>query len=558
MGVLRRLVDVLGPVGFIVIVVSLWLSREGRALPGDPQYYLIGGLALIVAHLTLRWEALTGGVGRRQWAHGTNAFVLTAAVLGILGALNYIAYRNTKRLDLTKDRRFSLSDQTRKVLAGITEEAKITYFQRGEIPSSVKDRLTEYQAASARLKVQYVDPWKSPGLAREYDVTSVPSLVLEYGGKRERFTNESEQEITNALIKVTREGTKTVCFVEGEGERNLDDAEGKGLSGAKAALEKSQYQTRKLFLMREKSVPADCAVLAIAGPKADVLAPGIDVVRDYVSRGGKLLVMLEPELEDAQPQPNLVGLLDGWNITPGRDVVVDVSGLGELYGTGPITPLVMEYTYHEITRDLQVMSAFHEARSMTAGTATKAGLTTQDLVRTSNASWAETDLTLKEPVRMDEGKDRAGPVSLAVAATIRPPEPEVETKASTEGAPPAEGEDQPAEGEDQPAAEAKTAPDEEKAADAPAKPEGRVVAVGDADFASNTLLGFPGNRDLFLNMVSWLAQDTDLISIRPKEPQDQRLILTGGQQLNLAWTSLILIPFSFVALGVLTWWRRRG
>ncbi len=554
MGALRRLVDLLAPVGLLVIVVSQWLSHEGHALPGAAEHYLVGGAALIVFHLTLRWESLTGGVGRRQWAHGTNAFVLTVAVLALLGAINYIAVKNTKRVDLTKNRRFSLSDQTLKVLADLQEQAKITYFLREEVPTAVRDRLTEYQAASDKLKVEYVDPWKRPGVAREYEISSLPSLVIEYGGKRERFTSDSEQDITNALIKVTRTTTKTVCFVEGEGERDIDDGDPKGYSQAKAALEKSQYQTRKLFLLREKTVPADCSVLVIAGPTADLLAPGVEAIRDYVSKGGKLLLMLDPELESSRSQPDLEGLLEGWNITPGNDVVVDVSGVGELYGTGPITPMVMDYTHHEITRDLKVVSAFHEARSMTAGTATQAGVTVQDLVRTSPASWAESDLSLKEPVKMDEGKDRVGPISLAVAATITAPETEGDKPAATEEA--AEGEEPPAT-EDAPAAEGEK-PGDAKEAEKPKKPEGRVVAVGDSDFASNTLLGFPGNRDLFLNMVAWLAQDTDLISIRPKEPENQRLVLTGGQRLNLAWTSLVLIPFFFVGLGVYTWWRRRG
>jgi ABC-type uncharacterized transport system involved in gliding motility auxiliary subunit len=557
MGALRRLVFLLAPAGLVVIIVSQWLSHEGHPLPGAPEYYLVGGVFLIVFHLTLRWESLTGGVGRRQWAHGTNALVLTVAVVAILGVVNYIAVKNTKRVDLTKNRRFSLSDQTHKVLAGLQEEAKITYFLREEVPTAVKDRLTEYQAASDKLKVEYVDPWKRPGVAREYEISSVPSLVVEYGGKRERITNDSEQDITNALIKVTRKTTKTVCFVEGEGERDIDDGDPKGFSQAKAALEKSQYQTRKLFLLREKTVPADCSVLAIAGPTADLLAPAADAVRDYVSKGGKLLVTLDPELEGSRPQPDLVRLLEGWNITPGNDVVVDVSGIGGLYGTGPITPMAFDYPHHEITRDLKVVTAFHEARSMTAGTATQAGVTVQDLVRTSPNSWAESDLSLKEPVKMDEGKDRPGPISLAVAATIKPPEAGADKPAASEEAA-AEGE-KPAASEEAPAAEGEgEKPGETKETEKPKPPEGRVVAVGDSDFASNTLLGFEGNRDLFLNMVAWLAQDTDLISIRPKEPEDQRLVLTGGQRLNLAWTSLFLIPFFFVGLGIYTWWRRRG
>ena len=88
-------------------------------------------------------------------------------------------------------------------------------------------------------------------------------------------------------------------------------------------------------------------------------------------------------------------------------------------------------------------------------------------------------------------------------------------------------------------------------------PEGRVVAVGDADFASNSLLGFQGNQDFFLNTVAWLAEDADLISIRPKEPENQALFLSRSVQQNVAWAALVLIPGFFVVAGVASWWRRR-
>ena len=85
-----------------------------------------------------------------------------------------------------------------------------------------------------------------------------------------------------------------------------------------------------------------------------------------------------------------------------------------------------------------------------------------------------------------------------------------------------------------------------------------MIAVGDSDFASNQLLDAPlGNRDLFLNMVAWLAEDPDLISVRPKEPDDQRLLLTGVQRQTVLLLALVGLPGFFVALGVWNWWSRR-
>jgi ABC-type uncharacterized transport system involved in gliding motility auxiliary subunit len=137
-------------------------------------------------------------------------------------------------------------------------------------------------------------------------------------------------------------------------------------------------------------------------------------------------------------------------------------------------------------------------------------------------------------VQFDEGKDKKGPISLAAVATVTvtpSPSPSPSPSVSPSASP---------------------SPDV-----AAPKREGRVAAFGDSDFASNTLVSFQGNRDLFLNTVAWLAQDADLISIRPKEPEDQRLVLTRNQQQNVLVLALLLIPGVFIVMGIREWWSRR-
>src|SRR5262245_22690144 len=199
---MNRLIDLLSPLGVLVIVGSQAWSMAGRNLPGQERYYLIVGGALILTHLTLRFEQLVALVGRRQLRYGGNAFSFVAGVLSILVALNWIVYRNTKRWDLTKNQRYSLSDQTKKVLAALKEDVSITYFQRTASIGAGQDRLKDYQTASPRIKVSFVDPLQSPAKATAYDAKGPwPILVLEKGSARERINNDSEQELTNALIK---------------------------------------------------------------------------------------------------------------------------------------------------------------------------------------------------------------------------------------------------------------------------------------------------------------------------------------------------------------------
>jgi ABC-type uncharacterized transport system involved in gliding motility auxiliary subunit len=529
MGYLKRLVDLLAPLGFLVAIGALAWARAGRPLPGGLRPWLVGALALVLLHLVLRWEDVMRGVGRRQLKYGTNTLVLVVAVLGILFLVNLLVFRNTKRFDLTKDQRYSLSDQTRKVLAGLADEVKITYFQRQRDMPRGQDRLKEYLALSPKLKVDFVDPVQSPAKAQAYDVRGPwPILVVEKGDRRERISSDAEQDITNALIKIGREGRKTVCLVEGQGERSAEDSGDRGFSGAKASLTRSLYEVKSVFLLREKAVPEDCTVLVVAGPERDHLPETTAILRDWVKAGGKALVMVEAELQHSYP--NLVALLREWNIEAGTDVVVDVSGMGQLFGFSELAPLAIEYPWHPITKDFRLPTLFGGARSVEAGQATIEGVSAQNLVQTSGQSWAESDLAMKGPIRFDEGQDRMGPISLAAVATVRGPQPE--PSASPE-------------------------PGETETAEEPKVPEGRVVAVGDADFASNALLGFQGNQDFFLNVVAWLAEDADLISIRPKEPENQALFLSRQVQQNVAWIALVVVPGLFVVLGVVAWWRRR-
>ncbi len=538
-----RAVDFLAPLGFLVIVGAEAWQRAGKALPGKPDYYLIAGAALILTHLLLRFEDITRRVGRRQMKYGANTTVLVLVVLGSLGLVNYLVVRHTMRWDLTKNERYSLSDQTKKILQGLKQDVTVWYFQRSTAPdlAAGQDHLKTFEAASPRIKVQYVDPLQNPARAQEYDARGPwPVLVVERGAKREKLSNDSEQDLTNALIKVTRDARKTVCFAEGEGERDIDDTGDRGFSAVKAALGKSQYETQKVLLVREGKVPASCTVMVVAGPERDLLPQVADAVRAYVKQGGKALVLAEPEMKIQTP--NLDALLKEWNLVAGRDVVVDVSGMGQLFGTGPITPIVAEYPYHEITKDFRVMTAFHTARSLEAGKGTVEGVTAQNLLETSPASWAETDLTLKEPIEMNDGKDRNGPVPLGAVAIVR-----------AEPASPSPAPGTPSPAPPSPAA----SPGPEGASDEKKPAEGRVTAIGDADFASNQLLAFQGNQDFLLNVVAWLAQDADLISIRPKEPDDQRMYLTRQQQQNVSWLALVVLPGLFVVLGIASWWRRR-
>jgi len=528
MSILHKLVHGLAPLGLLLAAGAGAWGFFKQPLPGGTSVYVIVGAALVLLHLLLRWEDVANVLGWRQMAYGALSLVLVAAVFTILVGVNWYVALHTKRWDLTKNQRFSLSEGTKKSLAALKDDVKILYFQSSAEIGAGRERMKDYQNASPRIKVEFINPVQNPARAREYEVTMVPTLVVERGTRREKISNDSEQDITNALIKVTRNAQKTVCFVDGEGERALDDSDGSGYSAVKSALGKSQYETKTVTLLREGKVPADCTVVVVAGPTADLTPPVATALRDHVKAGGRLLAMAEPEFKNKTPQ--YTALLKEWNLQAGEDLVVDVSP-GTLAQTGPETPLGVRYPTHDITKDLRgLATAFHTARSLKPGTATTEGVFAQSLVETAGAAWGETDFSGTSP-QFDEGKDTPGPVSLGAVATVTIPTPSPSPGPS-------------------PSASPTDAP--------PPRKDGRVIAYGDADFASNAFFGIQGNRDLFLNTVAWLAEDPDLITIRPKDPEDQRMFLTGRKQVVVFGTALLLWPSLFVILGGVVWWLRRS
>lgn len=440
----------------------------------------------------------------RQVKYGAYAGSYTLIVLAVLGLLNWLAKDHNKSFDSTTNKQFSLSDQTVKTVKGLSHDVNLTYFDQQTRFSTARGLLDRYANLSSRLHVAYVDPDKKPDIAKASGFRTLGSVIVQAGTRTEEALSLSEEGVTNAIVRSMKTGTKVVCFVNGSGEATLEDNDRSGLSAAKDQLEKSTYKTQSISLVDNQKIPADCSAVIIAGPRRDYSEAAGAALKTYVADGGHLLIALDPPIsaqrgtESIGDAPVLAKILQDWGVTANKDVIID--------SRGQVMPMVSSYESHPIVRDLShYATVFPLSRSLTLAS----GKGVEKLFSTSANTASTTNL--KPPISPESATGR-GPFVLAAAGTVG-------TGAK----------------------------------------QGRFVVVGGSTWMTNSILTLSqlANRDLFLNTVNWLAADEDLISIRPKDPEDRRISLNGNQSLVLFLVSIVLLPMAVILTGIAAWWKRR-
>ena len=551
---LNRIFGFLGWIGSTLVFAAVlaWLvSPDQESLR---RTLALAGLACIVLYGAGHWREVGRSFERRQTRYGALAGTSILLVVAIVVALNYVLARQNQRWDLTAGGQYSLSDQTRQVLDTLAAPVRILVFAREPDFPRFQDRLEGYTYQSSRVTIDYIDADRQPMLARQYDVQTYGTIVFEYEDRVERVDSDAEQDLTNALIKVVEGAQQTVYFLEGHGEKTHADSNRDGYSTVSAALELDNFEVDSLVLAQQGAIPDDATVVVAAGPQTDLLPGEIDALGAYLDRGGKLLLLLDPPVTGDEPAPEgLLGLVRAWGIEVGTDVVVDASGVGQLFGADASVPVAANYPFHPITERFNLLTAYPLARSVSAAAGRPDGRIAQSFIETGPQSWQEADIDslVTGQVELDEESgDRPGPVAIGMTVSAPAPAP----ADAGDGAGEAGAEDDADEGS--PA----DAPDDEsdpEGGDDPAPPETRLAVIGDSDFASNAVVGIQGNRDMFLNTVNWLAQQENLISIRAREPEDRRLTLTASAQRRIFWLSVLLLPAAILGVGVYTWMSRR-
>ena len=449
----------------------------------------------------------------RQTKYAAYVTMYLLVVIAIVSVANVLANRYNKSYDATSNKRYSLSDQTAKIVKGVSQPIDITYYDKTSGFQGAKDLLDRYTTLSPKIHLDYVDVDKNPNVARAAGVTKYATTIVQIGAKKEEAKSMTEEDVTGAIIRDLKSNTRNICFVTGSGERQIDDADRAGLSHFKDLLSKDDYTSKSISLLEKAEVPADCTVLVVGGPKSDYQQVEVDAIKKYVEDGGRAMFLLDPPLKIGRPTAEneaLDNVLQSWGVTVDKNLLLDLSPVGQLLGMGPTVALVSTYDPHPIVNDLKgTATGFPLARSLTIKSTDKSTVT--KLFESSDSSLATGKLDSPN-VNPNDPTNKRGPMTIAAAGTY---------KTGKENS------------------------------------EGRFVVVGSSSWVANSFISFNGNSDLALDAMNWLASDEDLISIRPKPPEDRKVNMTGAQFNWVRLSSQFLFPGALLLAGLSVWWRRR-
>ena len=502
------------------------------------------GLVVIGALLGIAWLVLSGVTqkgfwGRRSTQEGTNALIATIAALVILALVNLLAARYTTRIDLTENKIFTLAPQSQLVAQQLQTPVKAVIFMPNADPVD-EQLLKNYQRQGQQFSYEYVDPQAEPGVAQQFGVQSFGEVYLESGDVRRYVQTISAQErlsernLTNGLIQLTSSSQQTIYFVQGHGERTLEEGQG-GYAQAKQGLADAGFAAVPLNLAENPTVPEDTGALIVAGPQRPLLESEVNALREYLKQGGSVLLLIDPQTDPNTPQNDfgLNPLLEEWGVRLSDRIVIDPAG--EASGLGPGVTIVNQYGDHPITQQFDNGISFYPlARPLE--TASISGIESTQLLITSAQTEAHR-LSASSELEFDPATDPKGPFNIGLALS-RPVEGSANTEA--EANPPNE------------ATEGEPSPEE------PSN-QARLVVIGNASFAGNGLFGQQLNGDVFLNSVSWLnnQQNDQSLSIRPREMTNRRIVMSPGQQLAAALISTAFLPILGFTAAVFVWWKRR-
>lgn len=509
-------IDILLWIGAGVLFIALLFAR---LVWSEIEWLSIVLGLLFVADLGLLVKRNFSAMRSRQAAFGFNSTITILLVIAIVGVLNFLAVKYPQKLDLTKSKINTLNDQTVKVVKGLQKPVKAAMFTKVTARDRFKPLFDSYKALNSKFEVEYVDPDREPTRAKTAGIKKYDTLQLTVGTRESKVEEITEEKVTNALIKLLKERSSTLCTITGHGEKSFGVNEAEGYAAVKKGLLEQSYEVKDFQLLQDAKdgkIPLEtCDAVAVIGPTKSFVGPEVKILGDYLRAGGRAIFALDVNVKGGDYSPELTTLLAAWNIKVENGIIVDP--VSKMIGVDAAVPVVASYSReHAITKDFQPNSFFPFVRPVSAIPAGTPDIKATWIAQTTPQSWAVTDTKqlASGQIRFTEGRDRKGPISVAVASEGR-----------------------------------------QKDASAP-RPT-RLVVFGTALMASNQYSHLGGNLDLFLNAVSWTLEDESLISIRARDEESSKVELTQKAGMAIFLITVVLAPLVIAVLGVVNWVRRR-
>ena len=443
--------------------------------------------------------------------------------IAVVVMLGWLSVRYKTELDWTAGHRNTLTDASVKQLESMKDPIKILVFMypRSEQRQSIEADLEKYRRVKPDISIEFIDPSVSPQKVKEYNISQAGELVAEYQGRHETITATTEPIITSALQRLTYSGERWVVFLEGHGERGIADNQRDGYSKFAQSLRDKGLKVQTHNLARNPKVPDNTAVLVIASPGKALLEGESKIVADYVSNGGNLLWLADPE---TPPGMDVVAKLIGLSWLNGTAILLDSAALG----LPPFVYVTTQYPANPVTKGFEENALFPLVRGLSfKSDGQSGGFQPLPLLTTTENAWLETG-KIEGSLELNANQgDVKGPLSLGATFT--------RTAKVKVGGPTA------------------TASGPSKSEDRPQ----RVAVIGDSDFLTNSYVGQLGNGLLGLNLVQWLAsRDAQLNIDVPKAP-DHALELPGWGFILIYASFAFLIPVLLLGFGLTRWIIRR-
>ncbi len=508
----------LNPLLWIAIPVLIVAMMFSVALFPDtsvPTYVLCG---LLVVDLGLLVQRNRAALKTRSAAFGLNSFITVVLVIGILGVLNFLANRHPLKWDTTQNKVHTLSDQTFKIVKGLAQPLKATMWSKAGAREKYRPLLDNYKEMSPKFELEYVDPDREPTRAKQAGVKRYDTLQLRYGAKESRVEEPNEEKLTNALIKIVKDKTLTVCATTGHGEKPMTGTGADGFDSARKQLSEQSYEVKEINLAQDSQggkVPATCDALLVLGPAHAFFPAEVKALQEYLAEGGRVIAALDVNIKGSENAPELLPVLQAWGVKVVNGLVVDP--MARMFGSDAAVPILARFNKdHPITKEPPATCYFPFARALDTSSDLGPTVSAKWLSQTTDKSFVVTDFKqlATGQVKLDPSKNKPGAQNVAVAV-------------------------------------------EGKLKDSKASKATRLVVFGTSQFANNQWSRLGGNLDFFLNSVSWVVEDESLISIRARDDAGGKLDLSDRAAAIIMLVTVILIPLGIASAGVAIWYFRR-